>query len=645
MRARALLVLLLCSLALPGSAWAHATLVRVTPENGTVLSTSPTAVRLVFDDGVRAGSGIKAVRNDGSASVLAGNARVVGGRTLVVPLRHRLADGDYTVLWRVVSDDGHTIAGVTVFGVGAGRPPPTAALTVRNGPTVKDVISRWLLFAGLLTAVGAAVFRLAVAGVSMRVFLGAFLLVFIGVSGLLHDVPVSSRFGGSMAAVAIVAGIGALFAAIAPVYPVLEPAVLAAALLLLPGPSIGGHALDRGRSPFEVVADIAHVAAASVWLGGLLALGLALRREGDRSALMRRFSTIAVVSVGVLALTGIVRALAELDTISQLWTTGYGRTLLVKTGLLLALVTIGWVNRYRLVPRLQVTALRRNVAAELVLFAGLVVAVALLTDLRPGRDRNAAAAITSGPPPLPATAMAVQARELGDYAVALAVRASREEVIVLGQDGQGVNGLAVNVDGVKTSSCGSGCYGASVPLRRTATVSVNGDKLQFTIAPHPTDATTLVTRATRAFRAQRSVDYVERLASSPRNKVVSDFTLERPNKLEYRILGGASGIIIGAHRWDRAGKGPWVESGQSPLPQPEPIWAGHFTNAFLLDTTPTAYVVSFMKPLGPTWFTLRLDRRTLLPRDLRMTTAAHFMTHRYTRFGAPPRITAPTRAR
>jgi copper transport protein len=645
LRARALLVLLLCSLAVPGSAWAHATLLRVTPQNGIVLATPPTAVRLVFDDGVRVGSGIKAVRNDGAASVLAGKARVVGGRTLVVPLRHGLPDGDYTVLWRVVSDDGHTIAGVTVFGVGAGRPPPTAALTVRNGPTAKDVISRWLLFAGLLTAVGAAFFRLAVAAVSMRVFLGAFLLVFIGVSGLLHDVPVASRFGGSMAAVAIVAGIGALVAAIAPVYPVLEPAVLAAALLLLPGPSIAGHALDRGRSPLEVVADVVHVAAASVWLGGLLALGLAVRRDGDRSALMRRFSTIAVVSVAVLAVTGVVRALAELHAVSQLWTTGYGRTLIVKTALLLALVTIGWVNRYRLVPRLEVAALRRNVAAELVLFAGLVVAVALLTDLRPGRDRNAAAAIASGPPPLPAKEMVVQARESGDYGVALAVRAPGEEVTVLGQDGQGVNGLSVTVNGVKTGSCGSGCYGAFAPLRRTATVSVNGDKLQFAIPAHPTDASGLVTRATRAFRAQRSVEYLERLASSPRNKVVSDFTLERPSKLEYRIRGGASGIIIGARRWDRAGKGPWVESAQSPLPQPEPIWAGRFTNAFLLETTPTAYVVSFMKPLGPTWFTLTLDRQTLLPRDLRMTTAAHFMTHRYTRFDAPPRIKAPTRAR
>jgi hypothetical protein len=391
------------------------------------------------------------------------------------------------------------------------------------------------------------------------------------------------------------------------------------------------------------VDDVVHVAAASVWLGGLLSLGLALRRGGDRGVLMRRFSNIAVISVTVLAVTGVIRALSELSSVSQLWATGYGRALIVKTALLLALVAIGWVNRYRLVPRLQVVALRRNVAAELVLFAGLIVAVALLTDLRPGRDRStaAAAAVVAGPPPLPASAMVVQAKEAGEYAVALAYRPPGEEVTVLGQDGEGVNNLVVRVNGVKAGACGSGCYGAFVPLGRTATVTVGGKRLRFTIPAHPTAAAPLVTKATRLFRAARSVDYVERLASSPRNKVISDFTLERPNKLEYRIRGGASGIIIGAHRWDRARGQPWVESGQTLLPQPEPIWAGRFTNAFLLEATPTTYVVSFMKPLGPTWFTVRLDRKTLLPRDLRMTTAAHFMTHRYTRFNAPPRIKPP----
>jgi len=619
--------------------------VRTVPANGAVLAKPPNALRVLFDDDVRRGSGIRAIRNDGGASVLGAKPAVVGGRTLVVPLRENLPDADYTVLWRVVSDDGHTIAGVTVFGVGAGRAPPTAALSVGNGPSTKDVVSRWLLFAGLLTAAGSAFFRFAVAEVPLRVMLGSFLLVFVGVSGLLHDVPISSRFGGTMAAVALVSAFGAVFAAIAPMYPILEPVVFGAALLLLPGPSIAGHALDRGRSPIEVFADVVHVAAASVWLGGLVALGLSLRGSGEHAANVRRFSNVALASVAVLSATGVVRALSELDAVSQLWSTGYGRALVVKTGLLAALVAVGWFNRYRLVPRLRLDGVRRNVAGELVLLAGLVVAVALLTDLRPGRDRAAAAAVASGPPPPPAPEMVVQGQEAGDYAVALAVKAPGEEVFVLGPDGSGVNGLRVAVNGVDAGPCGSGCYGAFVPVRGTATVTVAGRTLHFAIPPDPRPAEQLVRRATRAFRALRSVDYVERLASSPRNRVVSDFTLERPDRLEYRIRGGASGIVIGRQRWDRDATGPWTPSEQDPTPQPEPIWAGHFTNAFLLQATKSDYVVAFVKPLGPTWFTVWFDRKTLLPRELRMTTAAHFMRHRYTRFNAPRRITAPVPGR
>jgi hypothetical protein len=173
------------------------------------------------------------------------------------------------------------------------------------------------------------------------------------------------------------------------------------------------------------------------------------------------------------------------------------------------------------------------------------------------------------------------------------------------------------------------------------TVAVGGRTLDFLVPPQRRSASALVARATRAFRLLRSVDYVERLASSPRNRVVADFTLERPNRLEYRIRGGASGIVIGSRRWDRSGHGRWVPSPQEPTPQPIPIWAGHVTNAFLLRATPSSYLVAFMKPLGPAWFTVEFDRRTLLPRNLRMTTAAHFMRHRYTSFNAPREIRAP----
>ena len=137
------------------------------------------------------------------------------------------------------------------------------------------------------------------------------------------------------------------------------------------------------------------------------------------------------------------------------------------------------------------------------------------------------------------------------------------------------------------------------------------------------------------------MEYVERLASSPRDRVVANFTLESPNRLEYRIRGGASGIIIGARRWDRAAGQRWVASPQDPTPQPEPLWSGAFTNAYLLEATPTTYVVSFLKPVGPAWFTLVLDRHSLLPRTLRMTAASHFMTHRYSSFNGRTRIRPP----
>ncbi|HEX6663251.1 MAG TPA: CopD family protein [Gaiellaceae bacterium] len=639
---RVLVVGVLSVLLLPAAAWAHANLVSTQPRNGVVLTRAPPVARFVFDDTVRAVSGVKAIRN-GGGSVLAGKPRIVRGRTLVVPLRGNLADGDYTILWRALSDDGHRLAGVIAFSVGAGRSPPVPALSVRNRPGFTDVLSRWLFFAGLLTAVGAAVFRFLVGPVPSRLFLAAFLLVFVGVSGAIHDVSVSTRFGEAMTAAAVVSGCGAVAAVIAPLAPRVERLPPLLALLLVPIPSVAGHALDPGRGRIQVFVDIAHVSAASVWVGGLVALALTLRARSDSAVSLRRFSNVALASVLVLAATGVTRAVTELRSAEQIWTTGYGRALIVKTVLLLALVAIGWVNRHRLVPRSAKGALRRSVAAELALLAVLIGAVALLTDVRPGRDRVAVAAVShaTGPPPLPAREMVVQAQEDGDYGVALAVHPPGAEVVVLGPDGQGINGLTVEIDGKPAAPCGAGCYGAFASFGPRVTVSVDGRKLTFRLPRKPRPAGSLVAGATAAFRRLRSVDYLERLASSPRNRVVSAFTLESPNRLEYRIRGGASGIIIGSRRWDRSPGGKWEPSTQTPTPQPEPIWAGHFTNAYLLATTPSTYVVSFLKPIGPAWFTVVLDRRTLLPRTLQMTATSHFMKHRYTRFNAPRTIRPP----
>ena len=163
----------------------------------------------------------------------------------------------------------------------------------------------------------------------------------------------------------------------------LRPA-LVLALGLVAVPSVAGHALDPGLARVNVAADVLHVAGAAAWAGvlvGVVALPLA-------PAELRRASSLALVAVAVVAVTGIVRASFELLAVSQLWSTGYGRALLVKTALFAALVALGWVNRARLVPVLARARLRRNVTVELVLLVALVAAVAVLVQLRPGRNAD-----------------------------------------------------------------------------------------------------------------------------------------------------------------------------------------------------------------------------------------------------------------
>jgi copper transport protein len=628
------------ALALPATAPAHATLVRSVPASGAALSVAPRAARFVFDDPVRPAGGIEAVRSDGT-SVAGGAAHVVGGRTLVVPLR-AVARGDYTVLWRVISDDGHTEAGVVTFSVGTSARPGAAALSASAGIGARAVVSRWLFFAGLLVAAGGVVFRLAVGPARVSVLLPALVACFLGATALLpHEAVFTSRFGGTYAVAAILAALGATAAAVASVDARAARVAWAAALLLLPLPSIAGHALDAGRPRIEVAVDALHLAAAAVWTGGLVQLALALRiGEEGRSRIARRLSTVALVAVVVPAASGVVRALGELSAVSQLWSTSYGRTLFVKTALLGALAALGWLNRYRLLPRHDVAGVRRSVTAELLLLAGLLLAVAFLTDLRPGRDRDVAQAATPparGVPPSPPSDAVVRASEDGDNALAVAAEPKRVQVTVLGQNGLGVNGLRVRIDGGPAGHCGAGCYERDGTRRQNIVVVISGRRLVFQIPLRAPAASGLVRRATRAFRRLRSVSYVERLASSPRNKLVTTFTLEAPNRLRYRIHGGARATVIGTKRWDGC-----TRSTTSQLPQPIPIWGlGPVANAHVLDRARSKLLVSFLVPGVPAWFEAWFDRRTLRPRTLDMTATAHFMHHTYYGFNAPRQIFPP----
>ena len=618
------------------------------------------------------------VANSDKRPVTAGKPSA-SGRVVTIPLR-KLRDGDYTVRWSALSNDGHTVDGVFAFAVGAGRAPPSAALTAGGTNLTRSVISRWFFFAGLLVAVGVvALFvplawrpALRAAGAGQDegalwplAFVG-FFLAFLGAASLIpHHNPGTTRFGLAYEVGGIVAIVGATLSAIALVDRRLGRGAFLCALALLPIPSVAGHALDRGQwpRPLNVVADILHVGAAAIWIGGLLALAIGLPRAARKlsaeqrarftAALVPRLSAIALVSVAVIAVTGLIRALSELSAVSQLWGSGYGRALVVKTGLLVLLVSLGWINRSRLVPRLRLEALRRNVAVELVLLAGLVIAVVFLTDLAPGRQLARAVVSPQAPQPIadPPPGATVLAGESGDRAVGLAILPGGNlQATVLGPDDNGVDGLSVAFRAggrtVGATPCGPGCYraGGRIDARRV-TVLLGSSAVAFAIPGRTQPASPLVAEARRAYAGLRSLVIHERLASSPRDKITTTFRIVAPDRLTYVTSAGARAVVIGAQRWDADGKGPLVRSAQTPLQLPGAEWGPRWLNARALGWAKVrgrrARLVSFFDPRLPGWFEMAVDPNTHRPLELKMTAAAHFMHHRYTNFNQPMQIVAP----
>jgi copper transport protein len=149
------------------------------------------------------------------------------------------------------------------------------------------------------------------------------------------------------------------------------------------------HAAAEGRFlPF--VADWVHAMAAAIWMGGLLGFVSALfsgpleALEDDQQAKLRersvrRFSTIAITAVLVLASTGLYAILLHVPSWDALVATPYGRALLVKLGLLAFVLSIGGVN-FLLRGR---GPFGRLVFVELLLALGLFAATGFLTTLPP----------------------------------------------------------------------------------------------------------------------------------------------------------------------------------------------------------------------------------------------------------------------
>jgi putative copper export protein/peroxiredoxin/mono/diheme cytochrome c family protein len=162
-----------------------------------------------------------------------------------------------------------------------------------------------------------------------------------------------------------------------------EAFALAALALVLLGAS--GHAAAISENPWPQAIDMAHLLGAGIWAGGLPPLALLLYAASrnaaapDRYAVraMQRFSRVALVTVLVLAASGIATASLLVESIAGLVGTAHGHLLLAKLAVLVPALLLAAANR-ALLPALsgpndaKPSATARRMALFIAVEAGLV---------------------------------------------------------------------------------------------------------------------------------------------------------------------------------------------------------------------------------------------------------------------------------
>ena len=173
--------------------------------------------------------------------------------------------------------------------------------------------------------------------------------------------------------------------------------------VILASLAVAGHsgAVVTNAGLLPIAGDMGHLIAAALWPGGLVPLLVSLvgqyRSAGTRmfiAEVVRRFSGLSMVVVGLLVATGLLNTYFIVGSLGALFTTDYGRLLLLKIALFILMLGLGALNLLVLKPRLSratmlelqtagtavtpVQSLIRSVTGEAFLAAGVVLVIGFL---------------------------------------------------------------------------------------------------------------------------------------------------------------------------------------------------------------------------------------------------------------------------
>ncbi|MEX2246449.1 MAG: CopD family protein [Dehalococcoidia bacterium] len=398
---------------------AHATLIRSSPENGSQQVRAPLRVILYYSEPVEPRLTDVRVFDTNRNRVDEDDVEVdPNDRTAASVGVQDLPPGLYLVEFSNVSSvDGHPWTGVYQFIIlnpdgtvppGAEFNPDAAAQTSGTGnlPRNLDIALKWLALLSLSAFAGAAFWVLAVARTAAAfldeeryrtaidaaerwlaraahvllpvAFVAMTALVIVTINRFTVSTSVWSyltsiqtgEYRLAHQALVVVALAGADVFYVAGRKRLREGGLLVAliastgALLTY---SLTSHGAAGDGSFWAVTVDFIHLAASAIWLGALVMLAgftLWLRREatferGERFLYMAnvfdRFSALAGLSVILILATGTFNGLAQIPNPHAMVDTTYGRVLIAKLSLMMALLAVAAFNAFVLKPRLVET--------------------------------------------------------------------------------------------------------------------------------------------------------------------------------------------------------------------------------------------------------------------------------------------------
>ncbi|MCF6778545.1 bifunctional copper resistance protein CopD/cytochrome c oxidase assembly protein [Corynebacterium sp. MC-21] len=155
--------------------------------------------------------------------------------------------------------------------------------------------------------------------------------------------------------------------------------------------SLEGHSAAGGNHDYGVNSYLWHFVFCALWVGGLAAMiQHALRKGPHMDVIVKRYSFLALVSIIVLAISGVVNALLRIR-VDELLTSNYGRVITAKAVLLIVLGIFGFLHRRMTIPKLEKDPSDRLAFSQIAIVELIVMAATI----------GVAVSLSRIPPPLP----------------------------------------------------------------------------------------------------------------------------------------------------------------------------------------------------------------------------------------------------